>query len=222
VAHLRQSIRKISKWGFHQLYHEWAWAYDAVAEIVSLGRWYDWVRAVQPFIDGPRVLEIGTGTGHLFQLLAHTEGLHAFGLDESAQMLRLARRRNFDADGLVRGAVQSLPLEAASFDTIVSTFPSDYVRDAGAIREIERVLRPGGRFVILPAAQLVGPKTHERLMAWALAAVGETPRNLSGTISELMVVPLEEEGLRVEMHRLSLPSSAVFVVVSTKQDPSPG
>ena len=47
---LRSFIQRAGQWGFQQLYHAWARSYDTVAAIVSLGRWYDWVSAIQPFL----------------------------------------------------------------------------------------------------------------------------------------------------------------------------
>jgi len=219
VARLFQGA---ARWCFEQLYHGWAWAYDTVAAIVSLGRWYDWVRAVQPFVLGPRVLEIGPGTGHLLELLAAIEGIRPLGLDESAQMLLLCRHRVIQGVALVRGKVQRLPLGSASFDTIVATFPPDFIREWAALREMHRVLRPGGSLVILPAAQLVGKNPLEMLMAWALAAVGEAPRDLHGVISSLILPRLDQSGLPAELHELHLHSSAVFVIVSTKPDQPAG
>ena len=49
---------------FQLLYHPFAWAYDLVAGLVSLGRWKSWVLCGLPLLAG-RVLEIGFGPGHL-------------------------------------------------------------------------------------------------------------------------------------------------------------
>ena len=76
---------------FRLLYHQFAFTYDLVAATVSFNRWKDWVMGVLPFIQGNRVLEIGHGPGHLQRVL-RSRGLMAVGLDESAQMGRLAKR----------------------------------------------------------------------------------------------------------------------------------
>ena len=49
---------------YYLLYHHFAWTYDLVADIVSLGQWKDWVRTALPYLDGC-VLELGYGPGHL-------------------------------------------------------------------------------------------------------------------------------------------------------------
>src|ERR1044071_1050250 len=84
-------MRTFMRFVFHLLYHPFAFAYDLVAATVSLGKWKDWVLCVVPFIEGTRVLEIGHGPGHLQRALL-SRGFVAAGIDESAEMGRLAKR----------------------------------------------------------------------------------------------------------------------------------
>src|SRR5512146_855415 len=102
---------------FRLLYHEFAFTYDLVAATVSFNRWKDWVMSVLPFIEGKRVLEIGHGPGHLQRVLL-SRGLVAVGIDESAQMGRLAQR-NLRRGALSRSqdvssAANSLPAASSS------------------------------------------------------------------------------------------------------------
>jgi ubiquinone/menaquinone biosynthesis C-methylase UbiE len=46
-----------------------AWSYDLVAAVVSLGQWNHWVGSVLPYLPGVNILEIGHGPGHLQRLL---------------------------------------------------------------------------------------------------------------------------------------------------------
>jgi ubiquinone/menaquinone biosynthesis C-methylase UbiE len=84
-------MKSILRLFFRLLYHQFAFAYDLVAAAVSFNRWKDWVVSVIPFIEGNRVLEIGHGPGHLQRILLSLD-LMAIGIDESAQMGRLAKR----------------------------------------------------------------------------------------------------------------------------------
>ncbi|MGE5252199.1 MAG: class I SAM-dependent methyltransferase, partial [Bacteroidota bacterium] len=123
-------ITRFMRWFFHGLYHPLAFSYDWVAAAVSLGHWNDWGRMVLPYLHGGRVLELGHGPGWLQGPLREL-GFQASGLDESAQMSRLAARRLRHGGqaqlNLVRGRTQALPFAAGSFDSLVSTFPSEYI-----------------------------------------------------------------------------------------------
>ena len=217
---------------FRLLYHQFAFTYDLVAATVSMGRWKDWVLSVLPFIEGNRILEIGHGPGHLQRALLD-RNLQAFGLDESSQMGYLAQRnlmrfiRSKTAGStsyqtthaqinLTRGISQGLPFPAASFDTLISTFPAEYIFDPGTITEAQRVLTAKGRFVILPGATILGRGVMDRLMAFLFRITGETPPNLSEILQERSKKPFAETGFQVVIHELNIKSSLVFILVATK------
>ncbi len=161
---------------FRLLYHSFAWSYDAVAWIVSLGRWTTWVSSVIPFVQGTPVLEVGHGPGHLQVDLAR-RGILAFGLDESRQMSRQAfyRVKNIVQPKLTRGRAEHLPFPDASFNTVVSTFPSEYIFRPATLYEISRVLAPGGRLVILLAAWISGKSWLEKAAAFLFKITGQVP-----------------------------------------------
>jgi ubiquinone/menaquinone biosynthesis C-methylase UbiE len=146
---------RLIRWSFARFYREFAWTYDAVAAAVSGGQWAEWGRASLPRLRG-RVLELGCGTGNLQLSLARQPATHwAVGLDASPSMLAITRRKLTRAAlpiHLARGVTQALPFTPASFDSIVATFPTDYILDSSTLAEICRVLRPGGRLVVVLAA----------------------------------------------------------------------
>ena len=144
-------LRSLLRIFFRHLYHRLAPLYDLVAWVVSLGAWQDWGRTALHFVEGPRVLELGPGPGHLQAALAGA-GWSPLGLDESPQMLGRAARRLRHAgrsSGLARGLAQELPFASESLDTIVSAFPTDYILDPQTLAEAWRTLRPGGRMVVI-------------------------------------------------------------------------
>jgi ubiquinone/menaquinone biosynthesis C-methylase UbiE len=162
---LRQSVLRacgrLYLWATHRLYNEFAPLYDLAAWLVSAGRWGQWRRLALDYVRGPLILEVGFGTGELLAELAQ-RGSSPIGLEISPRMQRVAacklRRRGLSAPRLL-GAVQSLPLADGCADTILSTFPAEYIADPQALREIRRVLRrpegpagPGGRLVIVGLA----------------------------------------------------------------------
>ena len=150
---LRAYRRAVGR-AFHHFYREFAWSYDAVAWAVSGGLWQRWALAALPELRG-RVLELGFGPGHLQQALAAHPVVA--GLDASPQMAALAARRLRRAGYAPRlacGQAQALPFPSATFDTVVATFPAEYILDPRTHAEIRRVLAPGGRLVVVPLAQL--------------------------------------------------------------------
>ena len=103
-----------------------------------------------------RVLDIGTGTGRIAELL-QPRAEHVTGLDKSPEMLRLARARLQDlpADRIafVQGDFGALPFAPASFDTVVFHQVLHYAQEpAYALAEAARVCREGGRIAIVDLA----------------------------------------------------------------------
>lgn len=76
---------------FRLLYQPFAWSYDLVAFIVSLGMWKEWIYTVLPYISGINILELGHGPGHLLKSLSYSPGI-IIGLDNSRQMSHIAYR----------------------------------------------------------------------------------------------------------------------------------
>jgi ubiquinone/menaquinone biosynthesis C-methylase UbiE len=204
---------------FYHFYNTFAWTYDFVAAAVSIGRWNDWIGTILPFAQGRHVLEIGHGPGHLQRIL-QDPARFIVGLDESPQMGRLAKGR-LERSGrasinLTRGLAQNLPFSAMSFDTVLSTFPAEFIFDERTLSDVYRVLRNGGRFVVLPAAWIVGRGALDRLAAWLFRVTGETPRNIIEIISERAIHPLEQAGFHVETQQIELKASIVLIVIARK------
>jgi ubiquinone/menaquinone biosynthesis C-methylase UbiE len=99
------------------------------------------------------LLDIGTGAGSLMAVLAR-RARHAVGIDISAPALRLARARvhgaGFSHCEFHRGDMYELPCEDAAFDTVtMDRVLGDAQRPADAIGEAARVLRRGGRLIVI-------------------------------------------------------------------------
>lgn len=155
--------QQMIRWAFDRFYREFAWTYDAVAAVVSWGHWQAWVRSVLPLLQG-QVLELGCGPGTL------QRAAPSMALDASPQMLRLARRKA-PQSRLIHADARWIPLPAAAFDTVVATFPSEYIADQRTLSEIRRVLRPSGKLIVVLGAQLSGPLLYQQLIAAAYRMV---------------------------------------------------
>jgi arsenite methyltransferase len=102
--------------------------------------------------NGERVIDIGCGPGYLASEIAELVGSDGFvqGVDPSPHMLEIAAKRALPHMELTEGDALSLPAEDASFDAAVSTQVYEYVGDMpAALAEVRRVLRPGGRLLVL-------------------------------------------------------------------------
>ena len=133
--------------------------YDAMNRVLSLGLDRGWrrrtVRALQ-LGERPRVLDLATGTGDLAVEIARMHpGATVIGLDPSMAMLaiaerKIARRGLADRVTLVRGDAQYLPYRNCEMDAATIAFGIRNVPDRpAALREMARVVRPGGRVAVL-------------------------------------------------------------------------
>lgn len=130
--------------------------------------------------EGERILDIGAGPGLLVADMAAVVGPggHVTGLEISDSMLAVARQRFAssaiaDRITLVKGDATALPFPDASFDAATSTQVYEYVADVDqALAELHRVLRPGGRALILDTdwASIVWNTTDQARMDRVLAA----------------------------------------------------
>jgi len=133
-----------------QLFAGIARSYDWVATFLSLGQDPRWRRALVATVrarEGDRVLDVATGTGMVARALVRRYGCRVVGLDQSSDMLAAG---SGDGRPLVRAQAQRLPFPDEAFDHVTFTYLLRYVDDPGAtIRELARVLRPGGRLAML-------------------------------------------------------------------------
>lgn len=206
---------------FHLLYHQFAWTYDLVAAVVSLGWWKRWVYSVKPYLPGAPILELGHGPGHLQAALLR-QNRYVFGLDASPQMSRQARKR-LERLGLqcnlTQGKAQALPFPSGSFIHVTATFPSEYIVDHQTLLEIYRVLKPCGSLVIVPFAWITGKKTLERLAAWLFRVTGQAPRLTHVEPENLPDNPLDkfhQVGFHTKVEWLTLGPGCLLVIHANK------
>ena len=165
-------------------------------------------------------MEIGPGPGYLQSRLGGKNYL-TVGLDESMQMIRLAKNRlekaDWPASRLVRGFAQALPFANAKFDTVISTFPSEYIFLPNMPADVHRVLSDGGRLIVLPTAWIIGRQLMDRTAAWLFQITGETPKNIIEVVTQRFIHPLEQAGFKVERKQIEIRSSIVLILIASKE-----
>jgi SAM-dependent methyltransferase len=118
-------------------------------------------------VPGTRLLDAGCGAG-LLPLLASLRGATVAALDASEPLLAIARERLPGAD-LRQGDLEALPFDDASFDAVTAVNSIFYAADiAAAMRELSRVVQPGGRVVITAW----GPPERCEFLSSLMRAVG--------------------------------------------------
>ncbi len=125
--------------------------YDLITRLLSFGsdqRWKARLIKMAGIVPGHRVLDLACGTGDL-ALAAAGKGATVIGLDLTMPMIVLARRRPHPATGpapaWLVGDMHALPVPSESVDVVTTGYGLRNVPDlAVALREIHRVLRPGG------------------------------------------------------------------------------
>ena len=132
--------------------------YDLMNRVMTAGLDGRWRRLTAEAVvwPGDRVLDACCGTGDL-ALAAGRAGGRVVGLDFSERMLERARRKSAAIEW-VRGDLLDLPFEDESFDAATVGFGVRNVADLErSLRELRRVLRPGGRLGILEITKPRGP-----------------------------------------------------------------
>lgn len=141
--------------------------------------------------EGMRVLDVGCGTATLVLMIKRAyPGADVVGIDPDEGILKTARikvRESGLSIALDKGSAVSLPYADASFDRVVSSLVFHHLTSAEkrtAAREIFRVLRPGGLFLL---ADFGRPHTSlMRIISLATYYLEEAADNISGRLPELL------------------------------------
>ena len=134
-----------------------AWRYDLINDLMSLGMHRRWKRqTIDLALAGrrqPRVLDLCCGSGDLCFLAEGRGARRVTGADFTLPMLAVARRRaaaGARRSRFVQADALTLPFAAASFDVVTISYGLRNIADIdAALREMRRVLAPGGRAVVL-------------------------------------------------------------------------
>ena len=170
--------------------------YDLITRLLSYGQDARWKRRVRDIVDGEaqvhpagsrRILDLACGTGDV--ALSVSEGRRVVGLDLTLPMLEIARRRSTSVAWLA-GDMTRLPFADASFDVVTTSYGLRNVPDLdAAVREIARVLRPGGLLVSLDFNKPESPLVRAIYLGYLTAAGGLLGLLLHGDSETYRYIP---------------------------------
>jgi len=196
-----------------QFFDEIAGRYSSLTQ--PGGGWQALAAALAAGFAGQTVADVGCGEGDLTLLLARF-AKRVTAIDLSAQMLRVVQERSAEAgvSGCVtveRGDLEKLPVAAGSMDAVfVSQVLHHTVRPAKALAEASRILKPGGRLILLDLA----PHDQEWVRSeWADQWLGFDERELRGW---LMAAGLKPDVLQVLEG--PEPAFSVLMMVAVKEE----
>ncbi len=170
--------RHLVRFGFRLLYNEMAFTYDTVSWLVSLGEWRSWQRSGIRHLNvgaGARVLELAHGTANL-QIDLRAAGIDSVGIDFSPAMGRIARQKLLQhgiTPKLAQARAQALPFPASYFSAAIATFPTEFIVDRETLAEVHRVLKNGGRLVVVPNGVLTKGGLARQGLEAAYRATGQ-------------------------------------------------
>jgi demethylmenaquinone methyltransferase/2-methoxy-6-polyprenyl-1,4-benzoquinol methylase len=165
--------------------------YDLLAEVLSFGQNRRWRHAmvdaalrVSP--QAHRVLDVATGTAGVALAWTRRAPVDVVGVDLTEEMLRQGRERVARQNAtqqirLVVGRAEQLPFPDASFDALTFTYLLRYVTDpAATLRELARVVRPGGAIASLEFAVPQHPVWHRAWLGYTRAVLPAAGRLTGG------------------------------------------
>ncbi|MGI4896858.1 MAG: ubiquinone/menaquinone biosynthesis methyltransferase, partial [Janthinobacterium lividum] len=142
--------------------------YDRTNDILSAGQDRLWRRAVVQAVDarpGETVLDLAAGTGRSSEPFAD-RGVRMVPCDFSPGMVQAGKRRRPDLDFVVGDATR-LPFADGVFDAATISFGLRNVVDPDAgLRELARVVRPGGRLVVCEFSTIPNPLLHKAYVSY--------------------------------------------------------
>ncbi|GHO53975.1 class I SAM-dependent methyltransferase [Ktedonobacter robiniae] len=224
---------------FETLYRN-RYLYRFASTVPFAGQWRTWQRLVLSRIQGQHVLELGCGLGDLLADMLGA-GYTCQAVEHSPEMVSAARdtlrKRHVGTSGLiVQGLAQALPFGDASFDAVVSTFPSEYIFDPDTIAEVARVLRPGGRLIVVLGSQLLPVGALQPVLVLLQLLVygprkrsaptrGRQQQNIIGEefVTDVLpdaefgrLIPLERFNLRRRSERIRSSRWEVYITIGEK------
>lgn len=169
---------------FDQFYSRFAGGYDWLVK--AFPPWRNWILSALPWIRGPKVLEVSFGTG--FLLTQYADKFNIYGVEYNQRLALIAKEnlRKYDNNASLQVAnVEALPYAHDSFDCVVNTMAfTGYPDGKLALSELSRVLRPGGRLVMVDVNYPSNGNWVGKLLTKGWKAGGDIIRDMPDLFAE--------------------------------------
>ena len=179
-----------------QRYQRISGIYDRMGGMMER-RFRPWREKLWQFAHGPRILEVGVGTGRNMEFWPRDSKVAA--IDLTPGMLDIARKRaawlQREGDDLFLADVQHLELPSRIFDTVIATFVFCSVPDpVQGLRELGRVVRPDGHIILLEHVHIDHPIIGPLMDALAPLIV----RLIGANINRRTLTNVQIAGLKID------------------------
>ena len=190
-------------------YSRWVRPYDKFIKVFPL--WNKWIGNVLPHLKGTDLLEVSFGTG--FLLTQYPEEIRISGLDYNSDMVAWAKNKMQGIGRkatLVQGNVENMPYQDNSFNTVVNTMAFSGYPDGGkALGEMLRVLRPGGRLLLIDYDY----PANRNIMGYWMVRFIEKCGDIMKDINSL----IQETGCSYERLEIGAFGSVQFFIITKNQ-----